>query len=210
KWAQSIDGSMATKMGDSKWISSEDSRSFAHYLRSEATAILVGINTALKDDPELTVRAFEWEGKPIRIVLDPQLKIEDGLKLIRDKKAPTLIITATENREKIERLEELGVKVVLAPAEDGRLKLREVLRELYFMEIMHLLVEGGAITHTTFIREGLFDRLWVFVAPTLIGEGKRIEDLSVYHLAKAKRLKLREVKRLGEDVALEYINWETI
>ncbi|MEW6655769.1 MAG: bifunctional diaminohydroxyphosphoribosylaminopyrimidine deaminase/5-amino-6-(5-phosphoribosylamino)uracil reductase RibD [Aquificota bacterium] len=206
KWAQSIDGSMATKTGDSKWISSQESRDFAHRLRAEATAVLVGINTALRDDPELTIRAFPWERQPIRIVLDPQLRIREDLKLIRDGKASTIIITASENREKIQRLEEMGVKVLLAPSKDGRLDLREVLRELYFMEIMHLLVEGGSITHTTFIREGLFDRLWVFVAPLLIGEGKRIGELNVEALQEAKRLRLREIKRFGEDVALEYLN----
>jgi len=206
KWAQSIDGSMATKTGDSKWITSQESRAFAHRLRAEATAVLVGINTALRDDPELTIRAFPWERQPIRIVLDPQLRIREDLKLIRDGKAPTIIITASENREKIQRLEEMGVMVLLAPSKDGRLDLKEVLRELYFMEVMHLLVEGGSITHTTFIKEGLFDRLWVFVAPLLIGEGKRIGELNVEALQEAKRLRLREIKRFGEDVALEYVN----
>ncbi|MFN3598242.1 MAG: bifunctional diaminohydroxyphosphoribosylaminopyrimidine deaminase/5-amino-6-(5-phosphoribosylamino)uracil reductase RibD [Aquificaceae bacterium] len=206
KWAQSIDGSMATREGDSKWISGEESRCFAHQIRSEATAILVGVNTALRDDPELTIRAFPWERQPTRIVLDPQLRIREDLRLIRDGKAPTLIITSSENKEKIKRLEDLGIKVVFAPTMEGKLNLREVLRELYFMEIMHLLVEGGSITHTTFVKENLFDRLWVFLAPMLIGGGKRVGDLEVDTLLKAKRLRLREIKRFGEDVALEYLN----
>lgn len=205
KWAQSVDGSMATKTGESKWISSQESRDFAHRLRAEATAVLVGINTALRDDPELTVRAFPWERQPIRVVLDPQLRIREDLKLIKDGKAPTVIITASKDKEKIKRLEDKGVRIIRVPSKDGRLYLKEVIKELYSMEVMHLLVEGGALTHTTFIKECLFDRLWVFVAPILIGEGKRIGDLDVRSLQEVKRLRLREVKRLGEDVALEYV-----
>lgn len=205
KWAQSIDGSMATKTGDSKWISSQESRDFAHRLRAEATAVLVGINTALRDDPELTIRSFQWERQPIRIVLDPQLRVKEDLRLVKDGKAPTVIITASEDREKIKRLEDMGVRIIMAPLQSGRLDLREVLRELYFMEMMHILVEGGALTHTTFIKEGLFDRLWVFVAPIIIGEGKRIGELDINSIQEAKRLRLREIKSFGEDLALEYV-----
>ncbi|MEN3028994.1 MAG: bifunctional diaminohydroxyphosphoribosylaminopyrimidine deaminase/5-amino-6-(5-phosphoribosylamino)uracil reductase RibD [Aquificaceae bacterium] len=204
KWAQSIDGTMATTAGESKWISSEESRAFAHRLRAEASAVLVGVNTALRDDPELTVRAFEWERQPLRIVLDPQLRIRKGLRLLKDRRAQTLVVTAIEERDRIETLQELGVRVIVAPLEGGELNLREVLRELYFMEVMHLLVEGGAITLTSFMKAGLFDRLWVFVAPLLLGEGKRIGDLKISSLERAKRLKLRELKRFGEDLALEY------
>ena len=205
KWAQSIDGTMATKTGNSKWISSEESRAFVHQLRAEATAVLIGINTALTDDPQLTIRAFPWEKQPVRIVLDPQLKIREDLKIVKDREAQTIVISAVEKEDKIKRLEELGIKVILAPWEEGKLNLKEVLRELYFMEIMHILVEGGSTTHTTFIKENLFDRLWVFIAPLLLGEGKRIGDLGISLIKEAKKLKLREIKKFGMDIALEYI-----
>lgn len=205
KWAQSVDGSLATRTGDSQWITSEESRKFAHSLRAQASAVLVGINTVLRDNPLLTIRAFEWERQPIRVVLDPQLKIPEECHLVKDTKAQTVVFTAKDDREKIERLEERGIRVILAPAEEGRLQLRDVLRELYFLEVMHLLVEGGAITLTSFIREGLFDRLWVFLGPLLIGEGKRIGELGVELLRDATRLKLRNMKIFGDDLALEYV-----
>lgn len=205
KWAQSIDGTMATKRDDSKWISSEESRTFVHRLRSEASAVLVGINTVLRDDPQLTIRAFPWERQPVRIILDPQLRIREDLKIIKDGEAPTIIVSAVEKREKIKVLEDMGVKVILAPLNDGKLDLREVLKELYFMDIMHILVEGGSITHTTFLKENLFDRIWVFLAPIILGEGKRIGDLDINYIKDAKRLQLRELKRFGMDVALEYV-----
>lgn len=205
KWAQSIDGSLATRTGDSKWITSEESRQFAHRLRAEATAVLVGIGTVLKDNPQLTVRAFHWERQPVRVVLDPHLRIPEDSQLLNTQEAPTIIFTASEKKEKIKELEGRGVRVLFAPLKEGGLDLKEVLRELYFLEVMHLLVEGGPLTLTSFLKEGLFDRLWVFVGPLLVGEGKRIGDIGVEFLKDALRLKLREVKRFGEDVALEYV-----
>lgn len=205
KWAQSVDGSLATRTGDSRWITSEEARNFSHRLRAEATAVLVGISTALRDNPRLTVRAFTWERQPLRVVLDPELRISEDSQLLNTQEAPTIIFTASEKKEKIKWLEDRGVRVLFAPVREGKLDLREVLRELYFLEVMHLLVEGGPLTLTSFIKENLFDRLWVFVGPVLIGEGKRIGDIGVEFLKDARRLKLREVKKFGEDVALEYV-----
>jgi len=205
KFAQSLDGSLATKDYQSKWISSQESRNYAHKLRSEATAVLVGINTVLRDNPSLTIRAFEWERNPIRIVLDPKLRIPLDCNLVKDKKAKTMVITAVENREKIQALENQGVEILLAEYENGFLNLREVLRELYFKEIMHILVEGGARTLTSFLKEGLFDRICIFVAPIILGEGVRIGDLGIKSLEEGIRLKRREVKFFGEDVFLEFV-----
>ncbi len=204
KLAQSIDGRIATKHGESQWITNQESRTFAHRLRAQATAVLVGINTVLRDDPSLTVRHIPWESQPIRVVLDPNLRIPITSKLVREKTAKTLIITASENREKMKILEDEGIKVLLAPAEEGKLILREVLRELYFMEIMHLLVEGGAQTITSFIKEDLYDRLFIFLAPILIGEGIGIGDIGTSKLLDAKRHMLKSIYRFGDDVGLEY------
>ncbi len=209
KWAQSIDGSLATKSGKSKWLTGEEARTFAHRLRAEATAVLVGVETVLRDDPQLTVRAFQHERQPMRIVLDPHLRLPEEAKLLDTKTAPTMIITASENREKIKRLELMGVRVLLAPMKGGLLDLQELLRELYFMEVMHLLVEGGARTLTSFLKAGLFDRLWVFVAPILLGEGRRIGDLGVEDIPQAIRLKRRELLTFGEDMAIEYVRAES-
>ncbi|MGC8852700.1 MAG: bifunctional diaminohydroxyphosphoribosylaminopyrimidine deaminase/5-amino-6-(5-phosphoribosylamino)uracil reductase RibD [Hydrogenobacter sp.] len=204
KMAQSIDGRMALKSGQSKWITNQESRDFAHKLRAEATAVLIGINTLLRDDPQLTVRAFPWERQPIRIVLDPRLRIPLDCKLVKDKSASTIVITAVEDKEKIENLQKEGVEVILAEAIDGKLNLRDVLRQLYFKEIMHLLVEGGSITITNFIKEDLYDRLFVFIAPILIGEGLNIGYIGVDDLSQAKRHRLVNLYKFGDDIALEY------
>ena len=205
KFAQSLDGSLATKDYQSKWISSEESRKYAHKLRAEASAVLVGINTVLRDNPKLTVRAFKWEKNPLRIVLDPKLKIPMDCNLIKDKEAKTIVITAVEDKEKIKALEEEGVEVLLAEHENGLLNLKEVLRELYFKEVMHLLVEGGAKTLTSFLENRLFDRLCVFVAPIILGEGVRIGDLGIRKVEDGIRLRLRELKTFQQDVFLEFV-----
>ncbi|RMH08689.1 MAG: bifunctional diaminohydroxyphosphoribosylaminopyrimidine deaminase/5-amino-6-(5-phosphoribosylamino)uracil reductase RibD [Aquificota bacterium] len=201
KLAQSIDGCIATKRGDSKWITSRESRDFAHRLRAEATAVLVGINTVLRDDPLLTIRAFPWERQPLRVVLDPELKIPMECNLVKDPSAKTLVFTSSEKEEKIKALEEVGVEVVLQKP----LSLRGVLDELFAREVMHLLVEGGARTVSGFIKEGLYDRFFVFFAPILIGDGVKISDLGVELLSEAPRLCLRGVKVFGGDLAVEYV-----
>jgi len=204
KMAQSIDGRMALKSGQSKWITNQESRDFAHKLRSEATAVLIGINTLLKDNPSLTVRAFPWERQPIRIVLDPNLKTPLDCNLVKDKSSNTVIITTAEDKEKIKNLQEEGVEVIITEAIGGKLNLKEVLRQLYFKEIMHLLVEGGSITITNFVKDDLYDRLFVFVAPILIGEGLGMGHIGVEDLSQAKRHKLAHLYRFANDIALEY------
>ena len=202
KLAQSIDGCIATKKGDSKWITSQQSRDFAHRLRAEATAVLVGINTLLMDDPLLTVRAFPWERQPLRVVLDPHLRIPIECKLVKDKSAKTLVFTSSEKEEKIRALSQEGVEVVIL---EKNFSLRDVLKELYKREVMHLLVEGGARTVSAFIREDLYDRLFVFFGPILVGDGIKVSDLGVDFLSQAPRLRLREVKVFDSDLAVEYV-----
>ncbi len=205
KLAQSIDGRIATKVGNSKWITNEESRAFAHKLRSEANAVLVGINTVLRDDPLLTVRSFPWERQPIRVVLDPSLRIPLISNLVKDKSAKTLVITAKDERGKIKNLEDEGVEVILLKSEEGYLKISEVLKELYLREIMHVLVEGGGLTATSFIKEDLYERLFVFVAPIILGDGIGIGPLGIERVSQASKLTLRKVLRFGNDLGLEYV-----
>ena len=205
KFAQSIDGKTALRDGQSKWITSEKSRQLAHSFRKEATAILVGINTVLRDDPLLTARYVPTERQPIRIILDPRLRIPLSARVVKDRSAKTIVITSSEEGDKIKALENEGVEVLLAPSEKGSLDLKEVLRQLYFKEVMHLLVEGGAITSTSFIRNGLFDRVLVFMAPFFIGEGKTLESIGLESIEGSPRLRLRRAEIIEDDLFIEYI-----
>jgi diaminohydroxyphosphoribosylaminopyrimidine deaminase/5-amino-6-(5-phosphoribosylamino)uracil reductase len=201
KSAQSVDGKMATPQGDSKWITSKRARNYAHRLRVEATAVLVGINTVLKDDPLLTVRHFPSEKNPARVVLDPSLKISPEHNFIREDSSKRIVFFERGEQEKIKKLTELGVHLI----QMERLSLRGVLRELREMEVVHLLVEGGPKTLSGFIREGLWDRFVVFVAPKLMGDGISLGNLGVKKVSSAVEMRLRREIRLGDERILEYV-----
>ncbi len=201
KLAQTTDGRIATATGDSKWITSLQSRKFAHRLRSEASAVLVGITTVLKDDPELTVRYIPFERQPLRVVIDPDLEIPLETKLVRDRAAPTLIVFSRRKPDYEEALIEAGVELLHMEEID----LGELLQELARREVVHLLVEGGAYTVTRFLKEGLWDRLVVFQSPKIFGSGKGIEDLGVMSVEEALRLRIRREWKIGEDRVFEYV-----
>lgn len=201
KLAQTVDGRIATVSGESKWITSIESRRFAHRLRAEAGTVLVGINTVLRDNPSLTVRHFPWERQPKRIVIDPDLDIPLDSKLVNDGEASTLIVFSKRNLSKEEELIEKGVELLYME----EIVIRDLLEELARREIVHILVEGGAFTVTQFLKEGLWDRLVIFQAPKLMGEGKGIGDLGTDSMEKVLSLKLRKEIRIGEERVFEYV-----
>ncbi len=201
KWAQSIDGRIATRSGDSQWISSEKALRFAHKLRAIYDAVLVGKTTVEKDDPELTVRLVKGKN-PIRIVLDTHLTLKSDRKIF---KVPpeTLVFTASNDKQKIEKLQKKGVKVfkISTIGDENYLNLKEMLKILGEMGISSLLVEGGGKVHTQFLKEGLADEINVVIAPIIIGEGKQaIYDLGVTVIKEALKLENTTFKKLGKDL----------
>ncbi len=210
KMAESLDGKIATRTRDSKWITSDDSRDYGHRLRSEADAVLVGINTVLEDDPLLTSRRAR---SPIKVVLDPDLKIHERARIF-SKKSPSLSIVAIlkkslrkkQNIEKIKRLNKKGVLILSCSGKNNRIDLKALLKELAELEIAHLLVEGGGNTAAGFIEKGLVDRVLFFIAPKIIG-GKdaitSIEGTGVDEVRKAVKLNVVDVKRIGDDILFE-------
>ncbi len=201
KMAQSIDGRFATLTGDSKWITSEESRRLAHKLRAEASAILVGVGTVISDDPQLTVRHVKTDKQPLKVILDPNLDTPLSSKVFKEGR--TIIFTSRREVEEIKKLND--VEVINLELVNGAFDLQEVVRKLYEREVMHLMVEGGGYTITSFLRAGLFDRVCVFQAPKFIGEGKGVGDLGVRRVSESITLKLREFKQLSSDVYLEYV-----
>ena len=201
KLAQSADGKIATSTGDSKWITSERARRFAHRLRMEAGAVLIGVETALRDDPLLTVRNIPSAHNPLRVVLDPDLRIKPELKIIRDTSAPTVIFHGVRNRELEEVLAEKGAITVFLE----NFSLKNVLEELHRREVVHVLVEGGAYTVTQFLKENLWDRLVLFTSPKIIGEGRSIGDLGIDRVSSAMEMILRREITLGDERVFEYV-----
>ena len=207
KFAQTIDGRLATATGDSKWISSEASLTFAHKLRAEHDAILVGVGTVLADDPRLTVRLVKGRD-PLRVVIDTNLKTPPRSKLLVNGAARrTLIATGnTRNTGRARRLETLGAEILPLPQgkENSGLDLSALLRELGRRGIESVLVEGGAGIITSFLRAKLVDRIIVVIAPKIIGCGKdSIGDLGITRLRDALKLDHVKARRLGPDLVLD-------
>jgi len=204
KFAQTLDGRIAAATGDSKWISGEKFRKLAHKLRSVHDAVLVGIDTVLADDPELTVRLVKGRN-PTRVILDSRLRIPPKAKVLTSD-APTIIATTPRAGEKkLSRLRETGVEVLTVPVdEQGDVDLRELLKMLAERNVSSVLVEGGSGVITSFLRWKLVDKIIVAVAPKIMGRGvEAVGDLNIKDVSQALKLDFMKVYRLGEDVVIE-------
>jgi len=207
KVAQSFDGKIATKTGDSKWITSEKSRQFAHQLRKEASAILVGTNTALKDNPALTVRHVETEKQPVRILIDKRLKVPPTYNIYNNE-AKTIVITSKlASQENLKRLSEKeNVEIVFLDLDENeKFKIDDILNTLYEREIVHLLVEGGRGVITDLIKERKFDKISIFTAPILIGDDgiSWLGYLGIEKIQDSLKLKVEDFKVLDKDFYFE-------
>lgn len=206
KYAQTLDGRIATTTGHSRWISSPPSLKFAHRLRALHDAILVGAQTVLNDDPELTCRLVGG-GNPLRVVIDSRLRTSPGARIFADQKdAPTIVATTGRAAgERRQPFEARGIEV-LEVGEDraGRVNLQMLLAALGKREISSLLVEGGAAVVTAFLRERLADRLIAIVAPKILGAGiDAVGELDIRRMDDALRLSFRRVLRRGDDLILD-------
>lgn len=205
KLAQSLDGRIAAADGDSQWISSPDSLKLAHRLRAEHDAVLVGINTALVDDPRLTVRLVRGRN-PRRVVLDSHLRLLPEARLFDADTGPVLVATQLyPPTDKARRLKERGADFIwLPPAEDGALDLNVLLDELGQRGILYLLVEGGAKVFSSFIRSDLYDDIVMVTAPIIVGgDGiPSVTSLGLERISDAVKLRLVKRKAYGPDMAL--------
>jgi diaminohydroxyphosphoribosylaminopyrimidine deaminase/5-amino-6-(5-phosphoribosylamino)uracil reductase len=204
KSASSLDGKIALSSGESKWITGEQAREQGHRLRHTADAVLVGIETVLADDPQLSVRLEESATQPIRIVLDSRARLPQGAKIWQDAPALIVAVGSQAPRERIETLQSLGATVVECERDASGIKWQPMLEELYRREIVSILVEGGARVAGSALRAGVVDKVAWFVAPMLIGQGKSaLDGFSVPVLSEAPRLQLVQTKSLGADVLVE-------
>jgi len=172
KAAMTLDGKIADLHGASRWITGELARQRAHRLRSESDAIVVGIGTVLRDDPELTVRLGPpWPREPLRVVLDTGARTPVGARLIRAGRPSCAVIAvgADAPQKRREALALTGATIVTCRTRDGRVDLGALLTELFAREVRAVLVEGGGDVHGAFLDAGLVDRVAMFAAPLLIG-----------------------------------------
>lgn len=172
KVAQSLDGKIATRSGDSKWITGVSAREYVHYLRSVSDAVLVGIGTVLADDPMLDVRLINSKKQPQKIVLDSFGRIPENAAVVTNHPERLIVITGeglVEDQAKMTRLQELGVRVLAVPAENGKLDLDQAAALLGQENLLSVLVEGGSEVFGSFLDQKLVDRTYFFIAPKIIG-----------------------------------------
>lgn len=206
KIAQSLDGKIATRRRDSKWITSDKSRLFAHRLRRNYDALMVGVNTVLVDNPRLD--AWFSKRQPVKVVVDSRLSLQQEANIF-DAKSRVIIITLaskagqeTDNR----RLLQDKATILEVKEKSGQVNLRDALKKLANLKITNLLVEGGGTLVGSLFDEGLVDRVLFFISPKIIGGKDAIGSVMGQGIARIeKAIKIREVKfrRLGEDFLVE-------
>jgi diaminohydroxyphosphoribosylaminopyrimidine deaminase / 5-amino-6-(5-phosphoribosylamino)uracil reductase len=206
KAAMTLDGKMATRTGESKWITSRQSRKVAHQLRAAADAILVGVNTVIADNPRLTVRGTERHRPLLRIVLDPSGRTPPASKVLRvNARYPTLVVTGPGVSAARRRgLAQHGAQIWRLPLSRGRFPLRQLLRKFGGAEITSVLVEGGSETLGAFFDAGLVRQAAFFYAPKLLGGDamKAVGGRGVRRMKNAQRFNDLEVRRIGNDLLI--------
>ena len=207
KIAQTLDGKIATKTGESKWITGEEARREGHRLRNWNDAILVGINTVLKDDPSLTAR-IPGGRDPVRVILDSSLRVPLNAKVITQKsRAKTIIATlAKSKKNKIRKLQDAGAEVLIVKAAGGRVDLRDLMRKLGEQDIMSVLIEGGAEVLAAALRAGIVSKAVIFIAPMLMMGKDSLCSIGGFSPVKLKHaLRLRNVTThfVGQDIMVE-------
>jgi diaminohydroxyphosphoribosylaminopyrimidine deaminase/5-amino-6-(5-phosphoribosylamino)uracil reductase len=200
-----LDGKVATRSGDSKWISGQESRYLAHHWRAECDAVAVGIGTALADDPMLTARVENVHRQPRRIVFDSLARLPLGSKLVADaRRVPlTVVVSRAAPRTATDALETHGVDVIVATGENEMSRVCSALDQLGSAEVGSILLEGGPHLAGAFMDAGEVDEIRLFLAPLVLGgrsardplEGEGVEKVS-----DALRALTLDVERVGEDL----------
>ena len=209
KFAMSLDGKIATKTGASRWITGEEARHHVHELRDQVDAILVGVNTVLADNPQLTTRLPKEDvHHPLRIILDSRGRAPLDARVFSPDLPGQTVVATTEAMPSSTRsaLEARGVKVWILPQQGGRVNLEALLDALGGQEVTSLLVEGGSTVLGSFFAAGLVNKVIAYVAPLIIGGTAAptpVGGPGVSHLTDAIRLTRVRVERVGQDIVIQ-------
>lgn len=204
KYAQTLDGRIATRTGESKWISSPDSLKLAHELRAAHDAILVGVGTVLNDNPQLTVRLVPGP-HPLRVVADSALRTPLDAALLSMPGQVLIGASAAADTARRSALEARGVPIVTVPVqEDGRISLQALLTALAARGVRSVLVEGGAGMITSLLRQRLAQRVIVCIAPKMLGLGlEAVGELGIVRLGDALTFRDGRFRLCGTDALFE-------
>ncbi len=209
KTAMSLDGKIATREGDSRWITGKESRQLVHLLRSQVDGVVVGIETVLRDDPALTTRLDDnlLAEDAARIIVDSNCRLPPEAKVINaDSKAPTIAaISSKVPRQNYDLLVERGVEVLPLPTKQDKISLKDLLYSLGQRGMSSLLIEGGGTLNYGFLQEGLIDKLYLFIGPIICGGNEAPTPFSgegVSFLSEAWGVKNIEIESYGDDLLL--------
>ncbi|MBI4299689.1 MAG: bifunctional diaminohydroxyphosphoribosylaminopyrimidine deaminase/5-amino-6-(5-phosphoribosylamino)uracil reductase RibD [Chloroflexi bacterium] len=214
KFSVSLDGKIATRTGDSRWVAGEASREYVHWLRDTTDAIMVGVGTVLIDDPQLTTRPSQVDPvrgvrHPLRIIADSTARTPPSAAVLKGP-GRVLVATGPLPEERLAPLRDAGAEVMVLPLKGGHIDVSELLRELGRRQVTGVIVEGGGKLLGSFFDANLVDKVMVFVAPVIVG-GRRavpaVAGLGVAHMAQALRLQRVSIQRFGDDTLITgYLN----
>lgn len=201
KWAMSLDGLAAAPPGADRWISSAESRAIVHALRGRVDGIVVGIGTAVVDDPLLTARPA-GSREPLRIVLDSGARLPRSSQLVRTARDVPLLVAVGPDAaaDRIAALRAAGCEVWLAEGDDHAARLRSLLRELGRRRMTNLLVEGGPAVLRSLFATSLIDEVWAFVAPKILGSTTPVAEESALTIPAVPPLDIEDVSHPGGDI----------
>lgn len=209
KFAISLDGKMATKTGDSQWISGDESRKYVHYLRYTADAIMAGANTVIVDDPHLTCRCGSSGGRakkqPLRVIVDSRGRIPTTAQVFREPGKTLLALGQAVKPEKKQSLAKVGAELLELPSAEGLVDLAELLKILGERQITSVLVEGGGILFGSLFDFGLVDKVIAFIAPIIIGGEKAktaVVGRGVERVIDAIKLERVQTAKFGDDLMI--------
>jgi diaminohydroxyphosphoribosylaminopyrimidine deaminase/5-amino-6-(5-phosphoribosylamino)uracil reductase len=207
KIAQTLDGRIATAAGESKWITGEAAREEGHRLRDRHDAILVGINTVLKDDPSLTTR-IPGGRDPLRVILDSNLRIPLTAKVLKQRSSAKTCIATLDSmpKDRLGALLDAGAEILIAKEKNGQIDLKDLMRKLGGFGVTSVLIEGGSTVNASALKSGIVDKVVVFAAPLLmtgVDSLCSIGGKSPARLSKAIRLRRTTSRWVGDDLMLE-------
>jgi diaminohydroxyphosphoribosylaminopyrimidine deaminase/5-amino-6-(5-phosphoribosylamino)uracil reductase len=206
KAAMSLDGKITAPSGESKWITEEAARKDVQLLRNRYSAIMTGVETVIKDDPELTCR-LEGGRNPTRIILDSRLRIPLYSKVLTDQRNNRTVVACIEGAEpgKASELETKGVKILPCRSRNGRIDLSDLTAKLGGISIDSVLLEGGATVNDSAFSQGIVDKLIIYIAPKIIGGEKSktvVGGRGIERLDQAYPLQIESMERVGEDLRI--------
>ena len=206
KTAISLDGKTTAPSGESKWITGEVARNEVQHLRNRYSAIMVGIGTVIKDDPELTCR-IEGDKNPVRIILDSNLRISSNSRVLTDQERNPTIIACTESAsfERASKLESLGAKVIRCKSLGSHVDLKDLMDKLKELAIDSILLEGGSAVNGTAFSQGIVNKIIMYIAPKIIGGEKSktfIGGNGINQLSQAYPVWIESIERVGEDIKI--------